>query len=326
MPRCNFIQPDPERRCGGCLKLDDHSRALLASAKATAVSFRNAWEVAADGALPVIEYNHDFETFLDERAEKIEQLRNVGKPTLPWEILACVSNEQRKSGRLFINQGARDSCANHALDHAFCASMLYEIALGSPLIYESFNGIYGHYVSKGNVMAGGQTIPATADFVNRHGLYPESLVGEDNQSVPRDYAQFEERVKTWQAAVIYLGDTDLAEKITRCNKGGIGVALGNSLAVAGDKTDKNGVPIPILSGYWGHATAFIGYQIVNAAIYLFWINSHGEIYTSYLGGPKSGLWMTQGQLEEFLRSASVFGDPFAIGPRAVLRKDYTLHV
>ena len=117
-----------------------------------------------------------------------------------------------------------------------------------------------------------------------------------------------------QSALVFLsgkGD-ELADKIRRCNRAGLGVALGNSTAVNGTMLDKNNMQVVTLGGQWAHATSFNAWMRRNGQEYVFWTNSHGKRYMKgTLAEPSDGAWMrVDKELLAFLMTCPKYGMPY----------------
>ncbi|GHT26832.1 hypothetical protein FACS18942_05030 [Planctomycetales bacterium] len=104
-----------------------------------------------------------------------------------------------------------------------------------------------------------------------------------------------------------------------CLQAGIGVYVGNDVAVGANKQNTDGLRIAVLSGGWSHSTAFIGYVRENGTDYYLWRNSHGARYSSgdKYGTPNDCCWMTEDMLNRFMNRMSGYGGAFAILPKSV---------
>jgi len=201
-----------------------------------------------------------------------------------------------------------------AADFAYRSSLLSSIALGSPLIYETTNPIVCWFLSKGRSTRGGQSVAAMAEFANKTGHFLTSEVGNDNTKVPSNYSSGNESAKQHQSAVVFLpGSGDqLVQNVMQCCRAGLGVALGNSLAVNGVSV-KDGIRLATLGGSWAHATSFTAWMRRDGVDYCFWANSHGKRYKGgAFGEPEDGAWMTAALMRRFLDASGGYGRPYAV--------------
>ncbi len=270
----------------GCVPLSAPRRRALEKAASEAVSMPEyLWERQSE--MPVIKWDARFEKWLERRTELAGKYASFGFCLHPWEIFRALP-ESAKRGRVFAwDQGDLPSCAMHGAAHAYQCASLTSIALGAPLYYESFNPIYPFYGARGGNLAGGLDLWTAADWVNRRGMLPVSLVGEDNRRVRREHLRRMDEGKKWQGAIVLIED-DFARKILRACR-----AL---CAVSG-----------------GHAQCFAGWRRVNGTEYVFNLNSHGPVYgRSAEGEPESGAWVTEEHLELYCRDMEVYGFPYIV--------------
>lgn len=306
----------PELRNGvcinGCLPQNEHSAEVQGRLLDSAVGIEYDWQ--HQGNMKIVKWNDQFETWLDERIELYDAYTDKGICLLPWRILACMPPEDKTSDRLYWSQGGIGSCMSHSNTFAFQCSTLIEIALGTPLKYHSLNPIVPFYLSKGGSLRGGQTVSEMSDYTNRNGQYSEEWVGDDNQSVPDNYKDYEEKAKSFQNGLCYLEKEDpeeIADSIIRACHAGLSWSYGNTHAVSGSKMDENGIKIATLGGRWAHATSFSSYRKVKDTEYIFWQNSHGPIYDqSDEGEPADGAWMPRKTLVRFCQSIAMYGYPY----------------
>lgn len=307
----------------GCLPATDDSMELCESmqAGASSIAFSTVWEA---GEMPILKWDDAFVTFLNDRCEMMNELRDSKSLcVLPWEVLNHLSEPQKKSDRLYFSQGGLGSCMGHADAFALASSTLTQIALGHPLAYESFNPVVTWAISKGGSTRGGQMVAPMARYANDVGHFPESLVGNNNQKLP-EYRKYTGDAKNYQSSIVFIpGERGtLADNIIKCCAGGYSTAIGNSTAVNGCSIDKNGVKVADLRGTWYHATHFTGYRKVKGTEYIGWVNSHGPKYkSSDEGEPADMCWMTRALVEQFVASASGYGPPYAVLPESVTVSD-----
>lgn len=306
----------PELRNGvclnGCLPLDEISAEVQGRLLDSAVGIEYDWQ--HQGNMKIVKWNDQFETWLDERIELVDALTDNGVCLMPWEILKNLPADDKNSNRLYWSQGGIGSCMSHSNTFAYQCATLIEIALGAPLIYHSFNPIVPFYLSKGGSLRGGQTVSVMSAWTNEHGQYSEDWVGEDNQSVPDNYEEYEDLAVGFQNGLCFVESEDpeeITEKIFRACHAGLSWSFGNSHAVRGAKEDENGVKVAVLGGLWKHATSFSGYRIVNGTEYIFWQNSHLPEYgQSEEGEPAYGAYMPRSTVGRFCRSMALYGYPY----------------
>ena len=308
----------------GCLEQDDEARELENTLKENAIDFSSLWEKEE---MPVIKFEGAFTDWLNKEASQCDQLRKEGHCTLPWVVLNNLSEDQKRSSRLYWSQGSLGSCMGHADAFAHHSATLSQIGRGVPFVYESFNPVVTWAITKGGSLWGGQTVSEMADGANKLGHYPERLVGENNQRLP-DYREHQETAKKYQSALSFLPTSsteELAEAAFLCCRAGLAVAYGQSRAVNGAKEDKNGIKVATLGGSWAHATHVTAFRIVNGTEYVFWVNSHGARYgQSEEGEPADGAWMDKKTFQLFMSGSSAYGAPYVVLPEIPWKKDDSL--
>jgi len=274
----------------GCLPEDFHSRETVELLESSAVSFSTLYTA---GDMPVLKWDSAFEQFLDRRGNVLEDMLLDGCALFPWRVASDAAN-------LYFSQGNTPSCMGHADDFAYRSSLLMSIGLGAPLNWTVTDPYQTWLLSKNGNTRGGQSVGVMANFANKYG---HVIKGKKTASTQH------------QSALVFLSGSgaDLAEKIRRCNRAGLGVALGNSTAVNGSMVDRNNVQIATLGGKWAHATSFNAWLKVNGQEYVFWTNSHGKRYNKgTLGEPADGAWMrVDRELLIFLQTATRYGMPYA---------------
>jgi hypothetical protein len=278
----------------GCLPEDSFTRETVELLESSAVSFSTIYTA---GDMPVLRWDTAFEDFLDRRGDVLEDMLLDGNPLYPWKVAKSIAGD---ASDLYFSQGNTPSCMGHADDFAYRSSLLMSIGLGAPLRWDVTDPYQTWLLSKNGNPRGGQSVGVMAQFANKQG---HVLKGTRNAS------------DRHQTAIVFLSGSgaELADKIRRCNRAGIGVALGNSTAVRGTTVDQNNVQIATLGGIWAHATSFNAWLRRNGQEYVFWTNSHGKRYTkSTFGEPADGAWMrVDRELLSFLQTAPRYGMPYA---------------
>ncbi len=239
----------------------------------------------------------------------------------------------KDSERLYWTQGGVPSCMSHADVFAWHSAILQMIARGVPLKYVALNSLITWYISKNQSMRGGQTVSEMAASSRTVGHFPEASVGKNNQQAPdKKYLRdpYLEEAKQYQSAILFLkfkNAADLANEIMLSCAAGLTIPCGNSTAVSGSTTDKNGVKIAVLRGRWAHATHFTSYRKVRGTEYVGWVNSHGSKYgVSDEGEPGDMCWMDRSILERFCATMSGYGPPYLVFPESVTRTDWSFYV
>jgi hypothetical protein len=298
----------------GCLPQDDYDSVIAAELESNAIPFATMFSA---GEQPVIRWDSDFEEFIDLRGERVaEMMADKSRCIFPWRVEAYLPSENRGhiDTPLYYSQGKMPSCMGHAADFAYRSSLLSAIALGAPLIYETTNPIVCWYLSKGRSVRGGQSVAAMAEYANKTGHFLTADVGNANTSVPGNYSAGNENAKKHQSAIVFLpgsGET-LVQNVICCCRAGLGVALGNSLAVNG-VTVKDGIRLATLGGKWKHATSFCAWMRRGGQDYCFLANSHGKRYKGgSFGEPEDGVWMDTRLMRPFLDASSGYGRPYAV--------------
>lgn len=275
----------------------------------------------AGGEMPVVRWDSAFESWLDERIALADRLTENGVCLLPWVILQNLPKKQKQSEILTWFQNGHPSCTLHGFTHSFQDSLLRSIALGSPLVYESFLPILTFWLCCGKSLAAGQTIYAAAKWINERGLFPTRLVGTDNVRVPSGWENYEEDAKRWQAGIVFI-EGDIVEKLLLCCHALLDVTYGSSVFPTSSKIDENGVKIAAGWGHGPHCTKIGNYRVVNGKVYVGLRNSHGNQFpTSPEGEPATDVWLTVDQLRYLLASAKNFGSPAVVFPEGEIRPD-----
>ena len=298
----------------GCLMQDDYDCEIADLLESVAVPLSTLYSV---GDQPVIKWDSTFEEYIDLRGENVEEMMaEKSRCIFPWRTETYLPKENRGhiDTPLYYSQGSMPSCMGHAADFAYRSSLLSSIALGAPLIYETTNPIVCWFLSKGRSTRGGQSVAAMAEFANKTGHFLTSEVGNDNTKVPSNYSSGNESAKQHQSAVVFLPGSgeELVQNVMQCCRAGLGVALGNSLAVNGVSV-KDGIRLATLGGSWAHATSFTAWMRRDGVDYCFWANSHGKRYKGgAFGEPEDGAWMTAALMRRFLDASGGYGRPYAV--------------
>lgn len=215
------------------------------------------------------------------------------------------------------SQGNQPNCAGFALANAALTRiLLQEKNEFSEQIPVRFNPMGTWQRSKNGSTRGGQTISAIADAGRKIGNCLASDLGnyDDSQSFRSLEKSVLENAARHQIGIsLYDGPReDVPAIIFQICRKGFTAIVGNCIAVKDGRTcDSNGVEtVETSTQPWAHATAFAGFQEVEGKEYVFWINSHGNIYPSNDGSPPFGGWMTRETLREF--TAGQFFDLCAV--------------
>ena len=190
--------------------------------------------------MPVVAWNDDLINWINERAEFLDRLRAGGKPTAFWSGFAALPRRDIVSDVLCWNQGSVPSCCLTATSHAILAAMLIASLLGAPVKYDAVNPIYAHFVSLGGRMNSGQDCFAAASFINEHGTYPVSKVGDNNLYTPTDYRQFTETALEHRVAVAYIPDPD-PNTVMVLARAGLPFVFGSAQFYTSAEKDRNGI-------------------------------------------------------------------------------------
>jgi hypothetical protein len=197
-------------------------------------------------------------------------------------------------------------CTGFAMSNATTATLIHQIAQKfSEQKAERINPMATWTVSKNGSTKGGQTISAIMRAGNEGGNYTDAVAGTYNcQNRFDDWASPEQQAEAAKRQIgiaLFEGHrNELGEAIVLAQRLGHAVVVGNENAVSNTKRDANGVAVAQIWSRWMHATAFAGYQKREGEEYVFWINSHGNIYHAEDGTPDFGCWMSRKILERFL--------------------------
>lgn len=204
------------------------------------------------------------------------------------------------------SQSYRPNCAGFALANAATCALINQAQNRfSEQIPVKFNPFVTWLKSKGGSVSGGQSIAAIALAGNEYGNYLAEDVGDYSAERIIRTTQPDEDTHAMEHQIgycLYDGREPWKAIMLACQKG-YACFVGNSRAVGGSSRDPYGVPVANLSGSWSHATAFAGYQEVSGLRYVFWLNSHGDIYESDGHTPRFGCWMSESILQMFMSSS-----------------------
>lgn len=309
----------------GCLPLSGNLLKAQARKMEEAVSLpQYLWKNNCD--MPILKWDALFDRWLDKRIELAEKYRKKNLCLLPWEIYKSLSVNTRLGQPYAWNQGSLPSCSMHAAVHAYQASLLTAIALGSPLLYQSFNPIYPFYIAKGGSLIGGLDIFTTAENANEKGFYPVSLVGTNNSTVDSEkIRQFDTAALRYQSGIVFI-DGDYEKKIVKACRALCSVTFGSGRFFTGARQDSNGVKIMTGVSYGGHAQCFTGWREVDGEQYIFNQNSWGDTYgQSEEGEPASGAWLGEEQRAVYWRDIENYGCPYLVFVEGELRRDSALY-
>lgn len=309
----------------GCLPLTNAQLKAQARRIENAVSLPEyLWQDKID--MPVIKWDNEFDKWLDRRIALADKYRKKNLCLLPWEIYKALPDSTRKGNQYAWNQGSLPSCSMHGAVHAFQASLLTSIALGSPLEYQSYNPLYPFYLAKGGSLSGGLDIYTTAEWANEKGFYPVSLVGSDNLHVDRNKAQeYASEATKFQSGIVFI-EGDYENKILKVCRALCSVTFGSGRYFQSCRTDSNGVKVMSSVGYGGHAQCFTGWREVNGEEYIFNQNSWGDTYAqSKEGEPASGSWLSEEERSVYWRDIENYGHPYLVFVEGELRRESALY-
>ena len=295
----------------GLETLSTERRKRQAEKLAAAPAYRIDYAWAAYDTMPSLRWSSDFEAALAERSELREKYERAGWSLLPWRLFDALPHDRKKSGVLCWDQGSRPSCSMHGACHAYQAAELIAIALGAPIYFDSVNPIYSFFLGRGGDYAGGLDLLTVAEEINGRGLFPVSVVGEDNITAHKEGLKQEAEAAKHQAGLVTI-EGDFVERIVAVCKGLGAVCFGSGIYPTSAAVDNNG--LRVMSGFsaGGHAQAFFGYRKVGAVEYIFDQNSHGDKYGKTPNEPASGAWITRRELERYCRDMDRYGWPLAV--------------
>ena len=295
----------------GCLPLTASRRRALERAASDAVPMpEHLW--ARRSEMPVIKWDGRFEKWLDRRIALADAYAARGFCLHPWEIFRAIPEKGRRGNVFAWDQGNVPSCSMHGAAHACQCATLTAVALGAPLYYESFNPIYPFYGARGGNLAGGLDLWTAADWVNRRGMTPVSLVGADNRRVEPERIPLIDEARKWQGAIVLIED-DFVRKIFRACRALCSVSFGSGRLFTRSRIDRRGVKVMDGPASGGHAQCFTAWRAVGGAEYVFNLNSHGDIYgSSREGEPAAGAWADAEHLEIYARDMDRYGFPYIV--------------
>ena len=91
----------------GCVEFDDYDEALCESMGADTISM-SGWERGGD--MPIFAWDAEFEKYLKHRQELLARVNAAGYSWLPWDVLAHLPSQFKKSNKFAFTQGQRPSC------------------------------------------------------------------------------------------------------------------------------------------------------------------------------------------------------------------------
>lgn len=297
----------------GLIELTPERRRLQAVVQEGAVSIERMWN---DKTTPVIAWDSSLDAYISRREEFFDQCERMTKDVTPWTILKALRADQKRNEILIWNQGSIPSCCLTSASHAYQFSLLYSIALGASVKYDAVNPIYSHYGATGGRMGTGEDLFGAAEWINKTGNFPVSLVGNDNLSVPVDEGMFMDAANGYTVAVVPIEDPT-PEVIYRLSRAKLPLFFGSSYYFGSATTDKNGIGIGAALSAGAHAetTGISAFEIGNER-YVYIQNSHGNRYGSdRTGRPESGYYVTMNQLARLCESMSRYGSPCVVIPR-----------
>ena len=298
-------------RALGLLPLTEERRQLQTARLDAAPAYRIDYAWADYDTMPSLRWSNDFDDLLAERSALREKYEIAGYSLQPWHLFGALPLDRKKSNILVWNQGNRPSCSMHAAAHAYQASELVSIALGAPCYYDAVNPIYNYYIGRGGNYAGGLDLLTVASEINQRGMFPASIVGEDNITAHKEGLAQEDEAAAHQAGLVTIED-DYVERIIRVCKGLGAVCFGSGVYATSASVDNNGLRVMQSFSAGGHAQAFFGYKRVGKEDYVFNQNSHGNLYGKSPNEPESGAWVTRKQLERYARDMGAYGYPLAV--------------
>lgn len=295
----------------GCLPLSEQQREKQGKALENAVTLPEyAWQ--DKGEMPIIKWDAEFDKWLERRIKLADKYAEKRLSLYPWDLNKVIPEKSRKSPIFNWNQGSRPSCAMHGAAHAFQSATLIAMGLGSPLYYEALNPIYSFFLARGGNLQGGLDLFTTAEWVNKHGMYPASLVGDDNININNSFRKYEADAKKWQSGIVFIEDK-FEERILKACHALCAINFGAGRLFTASKIDRNGIKVmdQVISG--GHAQCMVGYRRVGNEEYVFNINSHGDSYgQSAEGEPKYGAWLGHEQRQVYCKDIGQFGNPYIV--------------
>lgn len=244
-------------------------------------------------------------------ATRREYYSNGGINVFFWEIVNDIDT-------LFGTTQQQNDCAAWATERCITARILHQIIEGAEMTPQRFNPMALYAYSSDNqpevgqrIQNTGRTLYAVANASNAIGsatagtageydgrvVYTQKMLDAKKEAADRQlgWALYDTTDKTEDNIVDDIFDS-LATKHP--------VLIGNTTAVQdGTIKDANGVYIGQVNGMgWGggHATSFLDYRVVNNTEYVFWANSHGNIYHGIDASPDWGCWLTKGLVKSLM--------------------------
>jgi len=234
----------------GCVEYDDYDEAICEAMSQDTISM-SGWERGGD--MPVFAWDSEFEAYMKHRQSLLAKINAAGCSWFPWDVLAHLPIEFKKSNKFAFSQQQRPSCSGHSAAFAHHMATLINIALGQPMIYNPANPICTWLWTKNGSYSGGQSIAAQANGVNVIGNFPLSIVGENNVTAPRDYMSYKSEAEKHQSGIVFMPLDNLEDRVVQVCKSGLAFFCGNSTKVSGGAVDRNGLRVASLAGSWAHA-------------------------------------------------------------------------
>ena len=139
----------------GCVEFDDYDEALCESMGADTISM-SGWERGGD--MPIFAWDAEFEKYLKQRQELLARVNAAGYSWLPWDVLAHLPIQFKKSNKFAFSQGGRPTCSGHSAAFASNMSTLINLALGQAHLYNPANPTAAWLWSKKGSYKGGQCL------------------------------------------------------------------------------------------------------------------------------------------------------------------------
>lgn len=265
---------------------------------------------------PEITTFDEWKPFLEKEAEKMDLIRGTGLSTHFWEV---VNRLGLHCDQLFGMIQQQNDCTAWAATRCYLSMIAHQILNGAEMSLEPMNQMALYAYASDNALEagdripnGGRTIDAICMASCESGNAPVSAVGEYDGRVV--FTQKFADALSGPAIIRQMGwatydsesnkADDIVSDIFLSCRAGFPVIIGNTVAVHdGTTKDKNGVYVGTVTGTgWGggHATSFLDYLEVNGTPYVWWANSHGDIYPSNDGTPAWGCYLTKESVKRLI--------------------------
>lgn len=243
---------------------------------------------------------------IEHDAAICDKLRAAGQLPPWWERMTklCLPYDS-----LFHPSQFYTDCAGLSFyERCYLIQLVKQISRGSEQSIEKVNAFATWCMSKCGSRWGGQTIAAGQVYGARVGVFPARLVGDYTEGLfyrseweRGDFAQAAS-LRQIQTCTVDLDGEELLNAIDLLLRADRVVEIGNSVAVAGETTDTNGVNVAKIGGSWSHATCLTEILTIGGTDYYRWDNTHGNKYSGQ-HGPKTGTLMRKQELRNFTRSS-----------------------